>query len=1163
MNYFKTIFRITKLFFVLCLVCTFQAFASSYSQTARISLAMHDVKIEEVLDKIEEQSEFYFLYNQKLVDLNKKVSIIVSDETINEVLSDLFVDKKIDFAVYDRQIILSPTGMLGVPEPGISQQTITIKGTVTDAEGDPLPGVSIKIKGTSQGTATDSNGAYTLSVADENATLVFSYIGYFSQETVVGSRRSINITLLDDTRTLEEVVVIGYGTVKKANLTGAVGFIDNKQLENRAVLSLTQALQGKVSGLTVSSSNGGPGSEQKLNLRGYTGLGTMGEPLIVIDGVQAPNNALSYLEMNDVENISFLKDAASSAIYGSSAPYGVVLVTTKKGKVGKPVINYNNNFGFSRPINIPHYRNTNEFAEMYNWAKANGGQDPVYTAAVVERIRQYNAGIITTETIPTDDGTDWQNFWAANGNNDWFEIFLNKTSFSQRHNVSASGASENTNYYIGLGYTQQDGLLTVGREDDKRYNARINISTNLTKWLTFGARTSFSRQMVDIPAEYGFINVGVNDNSLTNYAYGIINSMGNSAPTWVHINPLGGYSEYGPSLAVSEGGRRKFNTDNFSITGEFIIKPLPGWDITGSFTYDNRNIDAFNHNKTLYVTRPNGSVTASSRTVPNSMWRQYEKYQNYTINAFTSYEKSLGSHYFKGMVGFSQVLNTWQMLRGSNNYLLDDQTPMLSLTYGTATVANDNAWEFASRGAFGRIQYNFQEKYLLEINGRYDGTSKYMKDYRMKFYPGASAAWVVSKEAFWEPLTSYLNVFKLRASYASLGDQNASGLYDFYPALRSTLSTNTNWIFSGSTQENFFRQPASLVNPSLTWITMNTLGFAVDLAAFQNRLEFSFDWFRRRMKDYLGPSQAFPAMLGVEAPRENNTDLETKGFELTLGWKDRINDFGYGLTFNLSDFKGEIIKYPDVVKMITGNYTGKKQGEIWGFETIGLINNDVDLEKARNSQSLLAANWQYGDVLYRSFSADGKLTRGESTVDNPGDQRIIGNRTPRYQYGFTLSLDWKGFDAQVFIQGVGKRDVLFDKWNTFFWGITDWGEWQTCYFTVHDFWSPENTNGYLPRPYFNTDKNLQNQTRYLQNGAYLRLKNIQLGYTIPKSLTSKIYFSNARLFVNVENIATFSHMSKIIDPELAGMDAILYDGMGGVKRYPLRRTVSLGFNVTF
>ncbi|GHV71926.1 hypothetical protein FACS189420_8410 [Bacteroidia bacterium] len=499
-----------------------------------------------------------------------------------------------------------------------SQQNSRISGVVTDISGGAIPGVNVMSKQTKNGVATDVNGKYAID-ANQGDILVFTYLGYVTQEIPVGNKTLIDVALKEDTQLLEEVVVVGYGSQKKANLTGAVASVGGERLENRSVVSLTQALQGTTANLNISTPNGAPGTKQNINIRGYTGIkiddsgnksNVSGSPLVVIDGIQGGD--LSSINMNDVENISILKDAASAAIYGSSAPFGVIIITTKKGRTGKPVISYNNNFGFSEAINLPHYVNSLDFANAFNEV----GENSNYTAKlfnddVIQRIKDYQAGTLKEETMKNPSSDNWLSWNAANANNDWFDIYFKKASFSQQHNVGVSGGTENSNYYVGLAYNQQDGLYNYANDGYKRYNVRANLSSNLTKWLTFSLRSAFSRGQTDTPTIYSNISGG------SNYSYDYFHQIGRTYPTVPLKNPDGYYSEGSGIGIFTDGGRRKSTTDNAILTGEFLFHLLPGWDVTANFTYDGSYIEDSNHRKTFYIVKPSGTKEARGGSSPN------------------------------------------------------------------------------------------------------------------------------------------------------------------------------------------------------------------------------------------------------------------------------------------------------------------------------------------------------------------------------------------------------------------------------------------------------------------------------------------------------------------------------------------------------------------
>jgi TonB-linked SusC/RagA family outer membrane protein len=1014
---------------------------------------------------------------------------------------------------------------------------ITVSGTVTDVNDEPISGVSVSVKGTTTGTVTDGNGTYRLNV-EENATIMFSYIGYITQEIKVTSQTEISVKLLEDPLSLEEVVVVGYGTQKKVNLTGAVAQIKGEALENRAVTNISQALQGQVGNLNITpTGNGGrPDATQNINIRGYTGFGSTAAPLVVIDGIQGGN--INNVNMSDVENISVLKDAASAAIYGSSAPYGVILITTKRGKAGqKPTISYNNNFGWAQPINLPKMMNSLDWANFFNEACDNAGIAHFISDTRLQRIKDYLDGKITEEADSSNPnpGSSWGKY-EGNANHDFYDLMLKDFTFGQRHNAGISGSASRSDYYVGLGYTQQDGLWEFGEDSFRRYNVRANLSSEIAKWFGFNLRSAFSRGSAINPSAYG---------------EGILALINRAWPASPYILPTGEKYRYLRMLEL--GGLDKAINDNIILTGEFVVRPLDGWDITANYTLDALYQNSTSHKATVYQTMPNGSQAVVTNN-PNSFSRSNAKNQHYTVNVFTSYEKQLKDHYFKAMVGYTQELYDNVSFSAGNNQLYSDELPSLALSYGTLRSIGEGASQLAIRGGFGRINYNFREKYLLELNGRYDGTSRFLEDVRNKFYPGVSAGWVVSKESFWEPLESAVNFLKFRVEYGSLGDQSfISGYYPFYPSLNTVSPTSSNWYFSGA-RESYISNPG-LIDQSLTWITTTTLDIGADLAFLSNRLNVSFDWYRRDMDDYVGPAQSLPAVLGASAPQTNSTAIKTEGWELTVGFKDRKGDFSYGVNAVLSDYRGTVMKYPNPQGLNTTWYEGQTMGAIWGYETVGLFRSDDEIASSAD-QSKIHSRWTPGDVHYKDLNGDGVIDWGSNTLDDPGDRKVIGNTTPRYSFGVNMNAEYKGFDLNLFLQGVGKRDFWAN--DALFWGMVSGIDHAGAYDIHHDRWSESNPNGYFPKLYASGEisKNTQVQTRYLQNAAYMRVKNVQLGYSLPASLLKHIRFRKARIFVNVENLHTFTSLIKTFDPELstAGSDG---------KLYPLQRTWSCGLNITF
>ncbi|MGV3604448.1 MAG: SusC/RagA family TonB-linked outer membrane protein [Dyadobacter fermentans] len=1045
---------------------------------------------------------------------------------------------------------------------GASAQGI-IDGTVRDKSG-PVAGASIVIKGSLTGTTSATDGSFRINAANGDV-LTVSYIGFETVELKVHAQQQYNIVLKEADNLLSDVVVTGYATQKKENLTGAVAAISGKDLQNRPITNVAQALQGQMANLNVTtgSSGGAPDAKPNINIRGYTGLGSKsgggvsGSPLIVLDGI--PGGDLTTINPSDIESISILKDAAASAIYGSSAPYGVMLVTTKQGKKGaRPSITYSNNLSWSQPIGLPKMINSVDFANIFNEAFVNSGRAAWYDAETLQRIKDYKEGRMKDETIkdPTPGVDDWYgsgNGYShgagpnrGNGNNDWFKIFFKNWSASQQHNLGVSGGGESSRYYLGLGYLEKNGMYNFTDEKYKRITIRTNVSSDLTKWLTFNIRSSLSRGLNTTPATYPDATGG-----------NLMHQIGRKLPTTPYRNPDGHYSDYSNIGLFTEGGKQKYTSDQVQITAETVVKPLPGWNITANYTLFGTSKNTENFNKTVYSYLPSGNKVVMFQTAPiNSLTKSSEVQDKHVINLFSTYEKSVGGHNFQVLGGYIRDLTNFKYQYATNSYLYSNDLPALNLTYNSTPSIGDNMRVLAVEGVFGRLNYNFKEKYLVEINGRYDASSRFLKSARWKLYPAVSVGYSISKEDFWKPLSHYVNTLKIRGSYGALGDQwgdnpNQDNYYPFYPSLGTNAPNSSTWIF-GSGRQAYVTSPA-LINSSLTWASIKTFDLGIDATFFKDRLSASFDWYNRRADDFVGPAQALPAVLGAAVPQANNASMQTKGFELTLDWRDKVGNVNYFVKGVLSNSKARVVRYPNPTKLLSNWYEGQQIGEIWGYETAGLFQTKEQVNTAPNQNAIDAVGWTPGDVQYKDLNGDGVITPGSSTAGDPGDRKVIGNSTPRFLYGLSVGADWKGFDVSLFVQGVGKRDSWIS--SNYFWGIIG-GEWQSTLLTPNlDRYTPETPNGYFPKYYMTSqmNKNMQVQTRYLQNSAYMRVKNLQIGYSIPNALAKKLGLQRARLYVSTDNLATFTKLQKTIDPELS---------IGDSKIYPLQRTYSFGINLT-
>ncbi len=1133
------IWKVMKLATVILLVSFLQISAKGFSQ--KITMSKKNRPIQEALTEIEKQTGYKFWYHANVLSNAHNVTIDVVDAPLPNVLDLFLKDQGLSWKLIKETIILNK---VAPPPAPVTAPADTVHGRVVDNNGSPVPGATVMVKGIKKAAITNGNGEFHLSGISDNAVLVVSNIGFQTQEVPVGGKSSLTIKFMPEVSQLENVVVVGYGTQKKVNLTGAVAQVSGKVLENRPITRVTQGLQGMVAGLniTTNTSGGAPNATQNINVRGYTGLGATGSPLIVIDGIQGGD--INAINPSDVESISVLKDAASTAIYGSSAPYGVILITTKKGKQGMTKITYDNNLAWAQTINLPKMLNSLDFANLYNEAFANAGRAPFFNQETIDRIKAYQAGTITTQTIKDPNSNSWLNWNSGNANNDWFKIYFKDFAFSQQHNLGISGATEKSNYYIGIGYNDHGGMYNYGNDQFKRFNVRANLTSNITNWMSFTLRSTISRSMYNTPNVYAGQTGG-------NYMHQIARKF----PTVSLINPDGHFSAESNVPLHEEGGRNKSTEDQPMLTGEIKLNPLKGWEIIGNYTFDGDLYDQQNHLKTVYTYLPDGSTAPTSGTTPNSFSRSNYRNEHHIINAYSSYEKGFGNHNFRLLGGFTSELTNYIAYSASNSLLYSNDIPSLSLTYNTTPTISDQVRRLAVEGFFGRFNYSYADKYLLEVNGRYDGTSRFLAGRRWKFSPGVSAGWNVDREPFWAGIKDVVNAFKIRGSYGSspdqlfLGDPSISTYYPFYPSLGTTTPNNTSWLFGGSKQASVSQPP--LVNPDLTWVTTTSYGIGTDLGMLNNRLGVNFDYYIRKADDFAGPAQVLPALLGASVPRINNAAIQTKGFELTITWNDKIGELGYGVRANLSDYKGKVVRYNNPSRTLDTYYAGQSLGEIWGYTTQGLYATDADAAKGPKA-SFWNSTWRAGDVIYKDFDGNGIINNGKNTVDSSGDLRVIGNNTPRYQYSLNLTFDYKGFDLGVYLQGIGKRDVWIG--SNYFWGIVG-DEWQSSPFTAQmNRWTPTNLNGYFPKFYMSSEnnKNTQVQTRYLQNAAYMRIKNLQLGYTLPKFVINRIHAQKVRVYMSVENLATFTKLIKTMDPELSISDA---------KIYPLQRTYSCGVNI--
>jgi len=753
---------------------------------------------------------------------------------------------------------------------------------------------------------------------------------------------------------------------------------------------------------------------------------------------------------------------------------------------------------------------------------------------IIDNIKKYLAGEIDYWTIPVPwEPLYWLSYSGAWANTDWYKEHYKEWVPNSTHSLSLNGGNERTQFFVSGSTLDQEGLLVIGHDTHTRNTLNAKINTKVYDWLRFNFSSKYFRKNINRPS----YDKGT-------YYFNLARQWPTNAPYY----PDGSLAYENVQIWLEQGGRYDENQNEFTIIPGVEIEPIKGWVIYGNYRWKMNTSGITSHEAKVIGTLANGSKTFL-RPNNNFASYDYESYYN-SPNVYTTYTKSLGNHNLAITAGYEQELLKYRSTYAKRWDLVSDEVPSLTTATGKQE-SSGTLGHFSTRSFFGRMNYGFKEKYLLEFSVRHDGSSKFEENYRWGTFPSASAAYVISKENFWDGLNKYVNLLKIRASYGSLGNQDVD---NYLYVERLPISTNLPYVMGNELPT--YVGMANLVSPQLTWEKVRTVNFGFDAGFISNRLNFSLDYFIRKTFDMLGPAESLPAVLGTTVPRSNNASLRTKGFEFVLGWKDKIRNFNYDARFLLSDAVTTITKYYNPQKLLNNAYyEGAHLGEIWGYNTVGLFTSDEEAQAV--DQSYLSIEpWRAGDVQYADINRDGKLDIGRNTVDDSGDLSIIGNSTPRYAYSFILNTSWKGIDFSMLWQGIGKRDLALD--GTLFWG-TPGGQWWAIGLEEHmDYWTEENTDSYWPRPYMDKGrKNHQVQSRYLQNGAYLRLKSLQLGYTIPASITHKAMVSNLRIYFSGENLFTRTKLITIFDPEATGGTS------GSGTMYPLQKVLSVGINLTF
>lgn len=989
----------------------------------------------------------------------------------------------------------------------------SVSGKVIGKDGMPLIGVNVLEKGTTNGTITDFDGKFTLNTTTNNPVLIFSYVGFVTKELPASA--SMNVVLNEDTETLEEIVVVGYGTQKKANLSGAVASVDSEQLQNRPIQNVSSGLQGLMPGVTITGTNGAPGQDAgNIRVRG-TGTLNSASPYILIDGVES--ETMSAIDPNDIASISVLKDAASAAIYGSKAANGVILITTKRGASGKPRVSYSGYVSFQNATETIDRLSSYEYADMYNKALVSEGKSPRFTNEEIQKFK---------------DGTD-----PMYPNTDWYDLAY-KTGIQHRHNINISGGTENAKYMGSLGYLNQTGILpNAGRE---QFNARTNLDMKINKRLSAKINLAFIKNKYDdaSSAYYG----GSSDQ--------IIRQLNLISPWIVNQYEDGTYGTIsdGNPIAWLDSGM-KVTRDNYNFTGSASLdyKIMDGLTLTLTGSYVN-NLQHYKYFQKFI------QYNANKASDPSSLDERYYRWDRTNYDALLNYDKTFGKHNFKGLAGWhTEKYNYKYMKAYRKNFPSDDH--LTDINAGDAATQTNEGFnrELAMISWFARVNYDYAGKYLLEANIRADASSRFAKGNRWGYFPSFSGAWRISEENFMSSTRNWLSNLKLRGSWGMLGNQDAlnndaSGAY--YPAI-NTYELSATYPFGGKLNSGYYQKSFRL--ETITWEKATTWGVGLDFGFLNNKIVGSIDYYNRTTKGIM-MDVAVPAEFALDPYKDNVGQVKNNGVELNIAYNDKWGDWTFGVAANFAYNNNEIVdlggaKYIDAVGgYYQRNAVGYAMNSYYVYKVDGFFNSQAEADEfTAKYGNPFGGTFKAGDLKYVDTNGDGKLN---------GDDRIMGNSTdPVYTFGLNLNAGWKGIDLSLMFNGAAKVARLFDAHEVYGAFSGDAGHPASIW---KDAWTENNKDASMPRIF--TDTNSPSSSRkaastfWLENTSYLRLKNLQLGYTLPKSLISQWGIENIRFYYSVENLFTIDGMKINIDPEATSQR---------LSSYPLLRTHAFGVNVTF
>lgn len=1156
--------RVMKLTFLILLMTFMHLSASVYSQQSRFSLSLNNVSLREALKQIEEQSDYFFLYKGEEVDVSQNVSVNIENRDITDILGQLLRGTNISYEIINRQIVLSPVGKPDFSETGVQQER-TISGSVTDSDGNPIPGVTVLVKGTTNGTITDANGGYSLRNVAADAVLVFSFVGMREQEAAVAGQTRVNVSLEEETIGIEEVIAIGYGVQKKSVVTAAISRVTAEELNTTKPSRVEDALKGKVSGVQITQSSGQPGSDSKVRIRG---IGTVNnsEPLYIVDGMPV-DGGINYLNPVDIQSVEILKDAASAAIYGARAANGVILVTTKSGTQGKAVINYDVNYGWQNPWKKKSVLNAQEYMVIMNEAQVNDGNAPRYSQEAMNAFE--------------GEGTDWQD-----------ETFYYDAPV-QTHQVSVSGGNEKAQYFLSLGYFEQDGIVG-GNYNKSNYN-RLSIRSNTTYHiyettdrsflnnLKIGMNISYGRNKsrgIETNSEYGsilgsaltfnpLVPVYADEETaaaiLAQYPNAVTDKNGR-----VFSIPPSGFQEIANPVGMLNQPRAELSADD-KFVGTFWgeLDVLPGLKLKSSYGFDLAFWGKDGYEFPYFLATQGKNISQSS------VWSEMNRGYKWQVENVLTYHKVMAEkHDITIVAGQSAQQYTYRQLGGSDYDLLERDPSKANINSAIAprdderVYGGTGGYDFASLASyFGRINYNYEERYLLQLSLRRDGSSRFGPSHKWANFPAISVGWNVLNEPYIHA-PEWFDAFKLRVSWGKNGNENIGNFrytslmdggqnYYFGGGYVVPADGSNNGSTGGSMQ--YGTSPAAIPNPSVKWEESEQTDLGFDAYFADSKLKFSFDYFKKKTNGML-MDQPIPRYVGQGAPIANVGDMENHGFEFEAGWRQTTGDFSYTISANASYLKNELIRlgnasgeqiYETAGASGVGSFIKGENGEVWpyfyGFKTDGLFQSQLEVDSYVNNEGAkMQPNARPGDVRFVDFNGDG------SVDDN--DKTKIGKGMPDWTFGLTLGAEWKGFDLNLFFYGTTGNDI-FDFSQRGDIPAMNRPSW------ILDRWHGEGTSNKIPRmTTANPNSNWRSSDLYIKDGSYLRLKTAQLGYTIPDQLIKRAGIQRLRLYVAAENLFTLTGYDGF-DPEVATGEYTRIGVDRGV--YPQSRTISIGANITF